>query len=603
MNLPGFLDAVRPIFAQLPPERKRQFWSIAVFSILVGLLEIGVAGAVSLLGVAIASPESLLKLRPVRYFLDQGFSLVPSATDPGHMMAAMLGIVVVLVMGKNVLMGLLTWTSNRFSFRVAADVGVRLFASFLSQPYVWHLSHNSADLQVLLTWRFQIALYTINLMVVIAQLTSGAFLLGGSILLVPGAALMVFCVTGLSAYLVYRWSRRRVDRYAQELSVVDSDIMGTSLPALQGVRELLIFRRQRFFQERYARLVGTYGDLHALLLVFPPLPSWVLESVGMLTLLLALFCLMAMHVGAAGLTGTLTLLAAVAWRLLPAMNRAVGGVVQMRNVLPLVNKVLEQCKEVPQGPELTAEAVPFTRELALADVSFRYPQSEEDALWKVSLSVRKGSMVGIIGRSGAGKSTLVGILTGLMTPDSGCVTVDDVPLDQFRRAGWGMQVGYVPQAPFLLDASLADNVALSSWGESIDRDRVSTCCDMAAIDFLDQLPEGLDTLLGERGTRLSGGQLQRVAIARALYSGPSCIIFDEATSSLDAAAEAAIQRTINGLRDQMTLIVIAHRLSTVEMCDTVCWLQGGKVVDSGPPEVILPAYRQALQATCEEMTE
>ncbi len=213
--------------------------------------------------------------------------------------------------------------------------------------------------------------------------------------------------------------------------------------------------------------------------------------------------------------------------------------------------------------------------------------------------MRKGSMVGIIGPSGAGKSTLVGILTGLLSPDSGCVSVDDVPLDAVRSAGWSVQIGYVPQTPFLLNASLADNVAFSRWGEAIDRDRVSACCRMAAIDFLDQLPEGLDTLLGERGTRLSGGQLQRVAIARALYSGPACIIFDEATSSLDGAAEAAIQRTINGLRDQMTLIVIAHRLSTVEMCDTVYWLEGGAVVDSGPAEVIVPAYRQALHARCE----
>ena len=603
MNLPGFLHPVRPIFAQLHPARKRQFWAIAVFSLLVGMLEIGVAGAVSLLGVAIASPQRLLELRPVRYLLDLCPALVPYTTEPSHLMAAMLGIVVLLVIGKNVLLGLLTWISNRFSFRLAGDIGVRLFASFLSQPYVWHLERNSADLQVLLTWRHQVALYVVNLMTVLTQVTSGAFLLGGSIVLVPIPALIVFCVTGSCAYLVYRWSRGRIDRYAEELSRVDLDIMGTSLPALQGVRELLIFRRQRVFEERYARLLATYADLHALLFVFPPLPSWVLESVGMLTLLLVLLCLMAMHVGAAGLTGTVALLAAVAWRLLPAMNKAVGGVVQMRNVLPLVNRVLEHCKEGPQTPEPLAEAVIFTRELTFTDVSFRYPQAETDALSRISLHVRKGSMVGIIGPSGAGKSTLVGILTGLFTPASGCVSVDDVPLDAVRRAGWGMQIGYVPQSPFLLDASLADNVALSRWGESIDRNRVQACCRMAAIDFLDQLPEGLDTLLGERGTRLSGGQLQRVAIARALYSGPSCVIFDEATSSLDGAAVAAIQRTINGLRDQMTVIVIAHRLSSVETCDTVYWLQEGRVVDSGPPEVIVPAYQQALRATCEELAD
>ncbi len=373
MKLPGFLHPVRPIFARLAPGRKRQFWLITCFSLLVGTLEIGVAGAVSLLGVAIASPRSLLDLRPMRYLLDQYPFLVPHTTEPGHLMAAMLGIVVLLVMGKNVLVGLLTWISSRFSFRMAGDIGVRLFGSFLSQPYVWHLSRNSSELQVLLNWRHQVALYMINLMVVLTQLTTGAFLLGGSIVLVPGSALIVFCVTGSCAYLVYRWSRRRIDRYAHASSLVDLDLMGTSLPALQGVREVLIFRRQRVFQERYARLLSRYADLQALLFVFPPFPSWVLESVGMLTLLLALLGLMALHVGAAALTGTITLLAAVAWRLLPAMNKALGGVAQMRNLLPFVTKVLEQCKEGPQGPGPPAEAVSFTRELELADVSFRYP--------------------------------------------------------------------------------------------------------------------------------------------------------------------------------------------------------------------------------------
>lgn len=232
--------------------------------------------------------------------------------------------------------------------------------------------------------------------------------------------------------------------------------------------------------------------------------------------------------------------------------------------------------------------------MALDRISFRYPTAERDSLHDVSLSIPKGSMVGIIGASGAGKSTLVAILTGLLSPDSGQILLDGQPSDTTRHLSLGTLLGYVPQSAYLLDGTLAENIAFKDWGQPIDYQRVRECCALAAIDFFDALPNGLDTAIGERGMRLSGGQIQRVIIARALYHHPQILLFDEATSALDSGTEATIQKTILSLRQQMTVVIVAHRLSTVESCDVLYWLDGGTLRASGPPSEILPLYGQSM---------
>ena len=298
--------------------------------------------------------------------------------------------------------------------------------------------------------------------------------------------------------------------------------------------------------------------------------------------------------------GTLTLLAAVAWRLLPTMNKLVQQLLIMQQQIPQIEPVLRKLDEVadlPRTDTATAQECPLQEALRLEDVSFRYPNTAEgkpDALRHLQIRIPRGSMVGFVGPSGAGKSTIVGLLTGLFPPTAGRMLVDGRPMDVALREGWIRRIGYVPQSPFLLNASIAENVAFSHWGSTVDRERVRQCCRMAAMDFVDDLDQNIDTVIGERGVRLSGGQVQRVAIARALYNDPQFILFDEATSALDGAAEQAIQQTINHLRAHMTLVVVAHRLSTVEACDYVYWIEGGEIHMEGTPAAVLPAYAAYL---------
>ena len=205
-------------------------------------------------------------------------------------------------------------------------------------------------------------------------------------------------------------------------------------------------------------------------------------------------------------------------------------------------------------------------------------------------------MIGLVGFSGSGKSTLVNVLSGLLPHDKGNIFIDDTVLTRANTPGWLENIGYVSQSPFILDATLAENVALSRWGEEIDRARVLKCCEMAALDFIDDLEGGIDTVLGDRGVRLSGGEAQRVAIARSLYSDPGLIIFDEATSALDMKNEQAIHHTVLSLHNQVTMIIIAHRLTTVENCDYLIWLDKGRIKMQGSVAEVLPSYKIALDA-------
>jgi len=235
----------------------------------------------------------------------------------------------------------------------------------------------------------------------------------------------------------------------------------------------------------------------------------------------------------------------------------------------------------------------FENSIKFENVSFSYSGAEIQALSDLDFVIEKGKTIGIIGTSGAGKSTLVELITGLFTPSKGSILIDGKILDKNLIPDWLGLIGYVSQFPYIYDSTLAENVAFGSQGDEIDRDRVIECCNMASMqDFMDKLPNGIDSFIGERGVKLSGGQQQRVAIARALYDGPEIMIFDEATSSLDTSSEKAIQNTIYSFKGKQTLIIIAHRLSTVVDCDYLIWLENGIVKMIGEPDEVLADYQR-----------
>jgi ABC-type multidrug transport system fused ATPase/permease subunit len=359
------------------------------------------------------------------------------------------------------------------------------------------------------------------------------------------------------------------------------------LQALGGLKEIRVRQTQDYFIDEYLDARRSWAAAKAESGFLGELPRYVLEMLFIIGVILV--------VGVVSLTSdpgqTLPLIAlfiAAGFRLLPSVNRLLAASSSIRVGLPQMELVVEDLLDDLQVSEAylseragaaSRRSLPLTKSLVLEEVSFRYPDSDHDVLHRVSFSIDAGRSVALVGSSGAGKSTLVDIILGLHVPRRGRVLVDGIPIAD-DLAAWQRTIGLVPQEVFVLDATLRDNVALGlDPGDDV---RLADAIGRAQLnDLVDQLPAGIDTVLGDRGSRLSGGQRQRVGIARALYVKPSLLVLDEATSALDNETERRITETIRSLHGNVTTVVVAHRLSTVRHCDELVFLENGQVAARG----------------------
>jgi ABC-type multidrug transport system fused ATPase/permease subunit len=497
-----------------------------------------------------------------------------------------------------------TYCSNRYSAYTRSYLGERMLSGFLYLPYEWHLSQNSADLVLGVMWRqFFGTLINVSLqglrdiLIVVVMLTT-------LLVVEPFVSLLTILAVGGGAIIIFTTIRISLDQTATLAKEYKQSINRDVATGIHGLKDVKIFGREEVFTYNYRQRAYSEARIDAWQQTLVQLPRWILEILGFLMLASAI-CLMYFYMEAstARITGTMALLAVTAWRVLPAASNILGSLTSARNVIPYVKTGLDYLSKIETYSETISShrrkedvSFAFRESIRLDNVSFAYHGVEICALKNVNLTIEKGETVGIIGVSGAGKSTLVDLLLGLLAPTKGRILVDEQVLDNSIVSAWVRMIGYVQQSPYICDGTLAENVAFGLEGDSIDCNRVLKCCKMAAMeDFLAELPNGIDTPIGERGVKLSGGQRQRVAIARALYNYPEIMIFDEATSSLDTKSEKAIQQTIYSFKGKQTLIIIAHRLSTVEDCDKIIWLEKGGIVKTGTPDEILLEYRQLMK--------
>lgn len=333
-------------------------------------------------------------------------------------------------------------------------------------------------------------------------------------------------------------------------------------------------------------------------MLYAKAPSLILEFVGFLLLSVTIFVMLKiMNSSYSAAFSLIALLAVSSWKILPAVNRVLNGVSAMRGALPFLEKVFEFLGKADF--ENTADVnkpkilhkVSFSKNIIFRNIQFKYENQNKNQFNDFNLEIKKGEALGIIGHSGAGKSTLVNLLSGILYPSEGGVYIDDTTIIKKHDAKvFRSFIGYVSQEPYFFDGTIAQNVAMRFDQKQIDRDQVWRSCMSAAADFVNDLEDGIDAVIGERGVTISGGQKQRLSIARALYSFPELLILDEATSSLDEKKEAEILNTIYSLKGDMTIIIISHRMATVEKCDRVLWIEKGAAVKLGVPSEIISLY-------------
>jgi ABC-type multidrug transport system fused ATPase/permease subunit len=581
----GIRAALKWVIVDFLSSRRRwQAVGVFVLMLLGGLAELFTLAAVFPLLAFIADPDSIADSRVGGMLQQVGIDLTGVSL---LLLGSVFAVVAIGAAGTRIL---LAWMSQRYVYRVGFDIGVALYGRMLHQTYTFHAQVNSSriiaavgNIQSLLTGMFM------PLMQGVAAVVVGSFILGGLVLIDPQVAFAAIVGFGGIYALISVSMRGRLGRNAKAISKMRKKRVQAVQEGLGAIRDVLIDNSQPVYIRKFERLDRRLRDAQAANALISVAPRFLVEALGMIFIVGLALVLEAVHGTLAGSLPVLAVLALGAQRLLPLLQQAYNAwanVVGHRAILLNVVDLLR--RPVPPRYENESEPLQMERDLALERVSFRYGTGERWVLEDVTLRIHKGARVGFIGKSGSGKTTLMDLVMGLLQPTSGSILVDDVVLTEANVRAWQRQIAHVSQHVFLADASITENVALGVSIDEVDQERVRAACSQAGLEeFIEALPEGYGTMVGEQGVRLSGGQRQRIGIARALYKRASVLVLDEATSALDDETEATIMAAVHRLGRNYTVLMIAHRLTTLRGCDTVFRLDRGRIVQEGSYEDVV----------------
>ena len=466
-------------------------------------------------------------------------------------------------------------TQYRFVFNNRFRLQRKMLHAFLSRPYEYYLGAETGEILRVIQ---SDVVVTFDLMIIILRLAtelSIAVLLTITVFIIsPIITVLTACSMLLTVLVITRYLRPIEKKAGWRHNTLSAQTNKWLIQAISGIREVKITRKEQYFEKNYLK----YGEERILIdrdqAILGMAPRQIIEIVSISVTLAVIALQVKRGVSPDIFLPELSAFAMAAVKLLPSTNKIADAINQVSFRTAALDKVLENLKALDEVPEYLfddreARPTPFHDQIEMKHVCYRYPNTEADTLVDVSLVIPCGKCVGIVGPSGAGKTTAVDVLIGLLHPHEGQILLDGQDI-QNDYAGWLSHIGYIPQMIFMFDDSIKANVAFGYSDEDQDEERVWQALEDAQLaDFVRTLPEGLNTRIGERGIRLSGGQRQRIGIARALYENPDVLIFDEATSSLDNETEKAIMQSILRLKGRKTMVIIAHRLTTIENCDIV----------------------------------
>jgi ATP-binding cassette, subfamily B, bacterial PglK len=440
-------------------------------------------------------------------------------------------------------------------------------------------------------------------MQVIARSVTVIFIFGLLVAVDPLlAALGIIFLGGLFGF-VFLIMRNRLAWYGDLRVDANRDRFNAAVEALAGVKEIKLMGKERVFLRRYSRPSRIYTQAIAAIEVISKVPRYLLEVIAFGGIILMVMYFIYTDQSTAEFLPRLIVYALGLFRLMPALQDVFTSVTSMRGNTAALDNIFRdlQTSEVPEAQDRSnIPKLPFKETLELRNVTFRYPGADKPVLKNFSISIKANSSVAFVGATGSGKTTTVDLLLGLLSPDSGDLLVDGVPVNETNMLNWQRNLGYVPQFIYLNDDTIASNIAFGVPANHIDQKAVERAAKQANIHtfITTDLPQGYNTEVGERGVRLSGGQRQRLGIARALYANPDVLVLDEATSALDGVTEEAIFHAVDNLGKSKTVIMIAHRISTVRNCDVIYVLDKGRVVGQGTYDELLvtsPHFRAIAQ--------
>ena len=589
------LETLRKIVALLTIDgRGKLFWLIIAIIVMAVLDMIGVASIFPFLTV-ISNPEVIETNSKLKWIYESfGFS-------SKNIFFIALGITTfVILIINNILRAVVMLALLRFGWLKRYAISKQLFSQYLYGPYTFFLDRNSSELTTYLLTEvtrvvngvlipcLQILTRSILALVILALL----------FVIDPIVAMVVIGVIGGGYTTIYIFAKKRLSRTGKDLLKYSKRIFKVLNESFGGIKDIKLLGKEHVFIEQYADPTKRSIDCFCSQFLISQFPRYAFEVLAFGGILLITIYIVVVKRNYHQVIPLVGLYAFAAYRLMPALQQIFQEFTAIRFNLPALEVIYQDyvnCASETNEKQVGSEQrLPFLKNIEFRNLTFQYPKAQKPVIKNLNLIIKTNTTVGFVGGTGAGKTTVIDILLGLLRPQQGELIVDGVKLQEDNLRMWQKNIGYVSQHIYLCDDSISRNIAFGLKDNEINQEAVQRAAQLANIhDFVNnELPRGYETEVGERGTRLSGGQKQRIGIARALYSNPSLLVFDEATSALDGITEKAILEAIYSLTHKKTIVIIAHRITTVKECDTIYLLEKGKIIDRGTYQELLKSNQQ-----------
>jgi len=577
--------------------KKDRWLLLGIFFLILG------GSLVETLGVGIVVPFVYLIVSPAEvqaYPLTQKmYTLLRIETHEEFILWACTALIIIFVL-KNMYLAMMTYIQSWFIARQRVDLSARLFTAYMHSPYTFHLQHNSAELQRNATGETARVCNSIlrPLLLLGTDLTVACFIATLVILADPVSFIIAGMLLGTSSFLFYRSIRKKTAEMGKKRQEQAKRQVMSINQGLGAVKEVKLLGREKYLTEIFAENVKGLALFDRFQQFILPVPRYFNESLIVIGAMSIIISAIIRGQNVNTILPILSLFAVAGYRLLPAVSRITSSLTSIQANIVALDVIANDLHMFAENPPPTPHPVPATMFhpkttenhhviVELVNVFYQYPEADTYALKGVSLQVAPYTSVGIVGPSGGGKTTMVDVLLGLLTPSDGHVLVEGQDIQE-HPGSWQRRVGYIPQSIYLADDTVRNNVALGLPADQINDEQVWKAIELAQLkSWIETLPDEIDTVVGERGVRLSGGQRQRIGIARALYHDPDVLVMDEATAALDNETERAFVQAINNLSGKKTMIIIAHRLSTVQNSDCLVFIKNGQIIASGTYDKLL----------------
>lgn len=580
--------------------RREKFQLMLLFVVIV------IMAFSQVLGIASVMPFIALVMDPNLVYKNEWLSRVYHVfnftNEQSFVIAAGIAMFVVIVF-SNAISALATWMKLRFAWQNNHRLSRRLLEKYLSMPYHYFLNQNSADLSknVLSEVKHLTSSFLLPLLMLITRGIMIVLILAMLLWVDVVVSLVAVFVLGGSYAAIYLSINKKLRQRGILRMRANKMCFKAVSEAFGGIKEIKVMHREPYFLKKYSQASRENVRHQSWNAVVGQIPGFVLEAIAFGGITLFVLILLITREEVQQVIPMVALFTFAGYRLMPAFHQIFTSFTQMQFNQAVLERVHQDITEGEKNAlpfEVVKKELPepllFRKEIRLHEVTYNYPNTSTPVIADLNLVIYRNTSVALVGATGAGKTTLADIILGLLTPQKGALVIDGVPVNEENMINWQLNLGYVPQYIYLKDDTVARNIAFGLTDKEINKETLEKVSRVANIyDFItDELPHGFDTVVGERGIRLSGGQRQRIGIARALYHNPEVLVFDEATSALDGATEDAVLNAMENAARMKTLIVIAHRLTTVKNCDVIYLIEKGKIVASGTYEKLLQDNRQ-----------